>query len=83
MSKQNLDHLKSTLYSQIEKMDNEVALQMLQEAVTSYSSPQNDILDELTPEQFQRLQDSIKQADAGKPFTNEEVKQKVKEWLSK
>lgn len=84
MSKQNIRQLKSNIYAQIEQLTDETTLLMLQEAVTVYSSYSNkDILDELTALQQQRLQESIKQANKKKTFSNDEVKQKAKEWLSK
>jgi hypothetical protein len=84
MSKQNIRQLKSNIYAQIEQLTDETTLLMLQEAVTVYSSYSNkDILDELTALQQQRLQESIKQANEKKTFSNDEVKQKAKEWLSK
>ena len=84
MSKQNIRQLKSNIYAQIEQLTDEITLLMLQEAVTVYSSYSNkDILDELTALQQQRLQESIKQANEKKTFSNDEVKQKAKEWLSK
>ena len=68
----------------MDQLDNEVFLQMVEEAVTAYSSPsQKDILDELTPEQKQRLQESVKQANEGNTIPDHEVRQKAKEWLSK
>lgn len=77
-----IEQLKSDLYSRIENLEDETALQMLQEAVTAYSS-QNENAEELSPEQQKRLQESIQQANDGKTFSNEEVKQKTKERLSK
>jgi hypothetical protein len=81
MSKK-IEQLKSMLYSQIDQIQDEATLQMLQDAVMTYSS-QNENLNELTADQQNRLQESIQQAQDGKTFTNEEVKQKTKEWLSK
>ena len=43
MSKKNLEQLKSDLYSTIGQLQDETALQMLQETVTAYSSSQNEI----------------------------------------
>jgi len=84
MSKQEIAQLKAKIHEQIDKLDDETALQMLREAVETYSTPtQKDILDELSPEQFQRLTDSIRQANEGKTLSNDEVKQKVREWLSR
>ena len=84
MSREEIKKLKTTIYEKVETLNNESALQMVEEAVTAYSSPsQKDILDELTPEQLQRLQQSVIQSQNGETFSNEEVKQKAKEWLSK
>jgi predicted transcriptional regulator len=57
-------------------------LQMLQEAATAYSS-QNDNVNELSADQQNRLQESLQQANDGRTLSNEEVKQKINEWLSK
>ena len=84
MSKQEIAELKAKIHEQVDKLDDETTLQMLQEAVSAYSSPfQKDILDELSPEQFSRLSESVKQANEGKTLSNDEMKQKVREWLSK
>ena len=82
MSKQEIAQLKAKIHEQIDKLDDEMTLQMLREAVETYSTPsQKDILDELSPEQFQRLTESVRQANESKTLTNEEVKQKAREWL--
>ncbi len=83
MSK-DVNKIKNTIYKKIEELNDETVLQMLEEAVTAYSSSsRKDILEELNPEQQKRLNESIKQADEGKTISDEEVKQKAKEWLSK
>ena len=84
MSRDKIKKLKATIYKKVDQLNDETFLQMVEEAVTAYSSAsQKDILDELTPDQQQRLQESIQQADKGKTISNDEVKQKVKEWLSR
>jgi len=84
MSREEIKKLKTTIYEKLENLNNETALQMVEEAVTAYSSTsKKDILDDLTPEQLQRLQESTKQADRGEILANEKVKQKAKKWLSK
>ena len=84
MSQQEIQKLKSTIYEKVENLNNESALQMVEEAVTAYSSPlQKDILDKLTPDQLQRLQQSIAQSQNGETISNDEAKQKANEWLSK
>lgn len=84
MSREEIKKLKTTIYEKVEHLNNETALQMVEEAVTAYSSPsKKDILDELTPEQLQRLHESGKQAEKNETIANKEVKQKAKKWLSK
>lgn len=82
MSRDEIKKLKSTIYKKVDQLNDETFLQMVEEAVTAYSSAsQEDMLDELTPDQQQRLQQSIQQADNGNTISNDEVKQKAKEWL--
>lgn len=84
MSKQEIDELKAKIHQQIDQLDDETALQMLQEAVVAYStSSTKDILDDLSPDQLQRLKESIQQANEGKILSHEEVMQKAREWLSR
>ena len=84
MSRDKIKKLKATIYKKVDQLNDETFLQMVEEVVTAYSSAsQKDILDELTPDQKQRLQESIQQADKGKTISNDEVKQKAKEWLSR
>ena len=84
MSSKNLQQLKDKIHYQVNELEDETALQLLQEAVVAYSSPsKKDILDELTEDQKKRLYESIQQANEGKTLTNEEVKKKAKEWLSR
>jgi len=83
MDKPEMMEMKAKLYSQIEQLNNETALQMLQEAVTAYSAPSNDILDDLSAAQKERLNDSLKQASEGNTTSDDEVKQKARQWLSK
>lgn len=84
MNKKDIHKIKTTIYEKVEQLNDETLLQMVEEAVTAYgNTPSKDIIDELTPEQQQRLQDSIKQADNGQTIPHDEVKQKTKEWLSR
>ncbi len=84
MSKKEVEQLKAKIYQQVEKLEDETALQLLEEAVAAYSTTsKKDIVDELTAEQQLRLKESIQQAKDGKTISNDEVKQKAKEWLSK
>ena len=84
MDNKDINKIKSTIHEKVEKLNDETLLQLVEEAVTAYgTSPSKDILDELTPEQQQRLQDSIQQTETGQIIPNEEVKKIAKQWLSK
>ena len=84
MSKKDIHKIKTTIYKKVEQLNDETLLQMVEEAVTDYgNNPSKDIIDELTQEQQQRLQVSIKQVDLGQTIPHDEVKQIAKEWLSR
>ena len=76
--------LKEELHQYIDKLEDEGALQMLHEAAVDYERlGGKDILDELTPEQFSRLQESIRQADEGKTISHEEAMKRIASWRSR
>jgi hypothetical protein len=76
--------LKEELHQYIDKLEDETALSMLHEATVEYEkTDQKDILDELTPEQLARLQESIKQANEGKTFSHDEALKRIEAWRSK
>ena len=69
----NKKELKEKLHRQIDELDDESALNMLHEAAVEYGKVEADILDELSPAQLKRLEESIKQEDEGKTISHEEV----------
>jgi hypothetical protein len=76
--------LKEKLHEYIDKLEDEQELYMLHEATVEYKKNENkDITDELTPEQLERLKESIKQADEGKTIPHEEVMKLARTWLQK
>lgn len=84
MQNQHINEIKQKIYQQVDELNDETSLQMLQEAAATYSlKERKDIIDELTTEQQQRLQESIKQVKTGSTHTNDEVKAKAKTWLSR
>ena len=84
MSKKDIHKIKTTIYKKVEQLNDETLLHMVEEAVTAYGNTSSkDIIDDLTPEQQQRLRVSIKQVDNGQTIPHDEVKQKAKEWLSR
>jgi predicted transcriptional regulator len=77
------DEIKKQLHLFIDMIEDESQLQMLNDAAEVYVTKQPDIIDLLTPEQLQRLEESIKQADEGKLTSHDEVKKTSSQWLTK
>lgn len=76
--------LKEKLHEYIDKLEDEQELYMLHEATVEYKKAgDKDITDELTPEQLERLKESIKQADEGKTIPHEEAMKIITAWRSK
>lgn len=75
--------IKKQLLEYIEMIEDESLLQMLNDAAQVYATKQPDIIDLLTPEQLNRLQESVKQANEGKLTSHEEVKKISSQWLTK
>ena len=76
--------LKEKLHQYIDNLEDETELYMLHEATVEYQTKEKkDILDELTPEQLKRLEESIKQADEGKTIPNSEAMKQIAAWRSK
>lgn len=84
MDKKNISERKQKLYEQIAKLEDEVALQLLEEATDAYlSSNKKDILEELSTTQLTRLNEARTQAEKNEVLSNEEIKAKSREWLTK
>lgn len=75
--------IKKQLHQLIDMIEDESQLQMLNDAAEVYATKQPDIIDLLTSEQLNRLQESIKEADEGKLTPHEEVKKISSQWLTK
>ena len=74
--------LKKKLHEQIDALDDGLALQLLHEAAVEYSKAE-DTCDDLTPEQIERLNESLRQLDNGQLKSHEEVMKLSKAWLRK
>lgn len=78
------EKLKEKLHEYINNLEDVNALQMLHEAVVEYERlGGKDIVDDLTPEQQARLQESIKQLEEGKTISHEEALKRIASWRSK
>ena len=72
--------IKQQLHQQIDLIEDETQLQILNDVATEYVS--NSKI-ELTDEQKERLQQSIKQANEGKLMDHNEVIKLAEKWLTK
>ena len=77
------DNLKKQLHSYIDMIDDETQLQILHETAENYVTKPADILDLLTQDQLEQLDESLKQADENKLIPHEEVMKLSKQWLTK
>jgi hypothetical protein len=76
--------LKEKLHQYIDNLEDEAALQMLHEATVEYEKAEKrDIANDLTPEQHERLKESLSQLDNGQWKSNDEVMKLSREWLRK
>lgn len=79
----NSDEIKKQIHTYVDLIEDESALNILNDAAAAYVTEQPDILDILTPEQLQRLEASIEQADNGETITQEEIMKTSRTWLKK
>ena len=77
------DNLKKQLHSYIDMIDDETQLQILHETAENYVTKPADILDLLTQDQLEQLEESLKQADENKLIPHEEAMKLSKQWLTK
>jgi hypothetical protein len=76
--------LKNKLHELIDSTSDNVLLENIYLALRQRIEPgQRDILDDLSPEQFGLLQESIAQYKRGETKTHEEVLQLLRQWNTK
>ncbi|MBX2931444.1 MAG: hypothetical protein KF781_05810 [Chitinophagaceae bacterium] len=77
------EQVRKQVHELIDKIDSNEELNLLYETAEVYVSKQTDIIDILTPEQYNRLQNSVQQVREEKIISHEEVMNLSKQWLSK
>jgi hypothetical protein len=78
------EKLKEKLHEYINNLEDVNALQMLHEAVVAYEKAgESNIEDELTPEQEERLKESLLQLNNGQWKSHEDVMKEARTWLRK
>jgi hypothetical protein len=76
--------LKEKLHQYIDNLEDESALQMLHEAAVAYEKAgEKDTVEELTPDQLERMKESLHQLNNGQWKSHEEVMKEARTWLRK
>jgi hypothetical protein len=76
--------LKEELHQYIDNLEDETALSMLHEAAVAYETAgEKGIIDELTPQQQERLKESLEQLNNGQWKVHDEVMKEARTWLRK
>jgi len=76
------NNIKKELHRLIDTIENEHVLNILKEDAVAYLS-QQDILDELSPEQLQELNEAILEADRGEGITPETFRKEMYSWRNR
>jgi hypothetical protein len=77
------EDLKKELHQLIDKIEDEHVLNMLKEDAVAYAS-EKDIIDELTPEQLEELNEAIAEADSGEDLLEwSDFKKQMESWSKK
>lgn len=75
--------IRERFHSLIDHISDEDRLKNLYDALADADIVPQEITDELTPKQRQRLEISLEQVRNGDVISHQEVKRQIDEWLSK
>ena len=75
--------VKSTIHEMIDKINDDNYLHDIYDSLTLFLNQKGDVLDELSPIQQQRISESLTEVKNGHYTTNEQMKEEVKQWLTK
>jgi len=77
------EELKKELHTLIDSIEDENILNVLHEEVAAYTKEKDIEEDDLTDEQWAKMQRSIQQAKDGQTITVDELFTKMKEWRTR
>jgi hypothetical protein len=78
----NIEIVKQKIINIVMGMDNEAALQVLHDVVIKFNSPSSVVEDELTDEEWNEIEDDMKEIEAEELKRQEEVVEHLKQWKS-
>lgn len=75
--------VKSTIHEMIDKINDANYLHDIYDSLSLFLNQKGDILDELSPLQQKRISESLTEVKNGNYTTDEQMKEEVKQWLTK
>ena len=79
----SIEERKQQLHLYIDSINDEEELEVISDTLEIYAPHQKNGNDYLTPEQRQRLEESIQQAKMGMVIPHEEVMKMARQWITK
>ncbi len=79
----NATQVRSRFHALIDRIENPDRLKQMYDALADVEGLPDEITDELTSEQRQRLERSLGQVKSGDTLTHQEVMTRAKQWLTK
>jgi hypothetical protein len=78
----NTEIIKQKIINLVMGMDNEQALEVLYDVIQKFGNPSSVAEDELTDEEWDEIEDDIKEIEAEEIKKQEEVVEHLKQWKS-
>ncbi|MDB5277605.1 hypothetical protein QWZ08_04700 [Ferruginibacter paludis] len=78
----SIEIVKQKIINIVMGMDNEAALQVLHDVVIKFNNPSSVVEDELTDEEWNEIEDDMKEIEAEELKRQEEVVEHLKQWKS-
>ena len=78
----NIEIIKQKIINLVMAMDNEQALEVLHDVIVKFNNPSSVIEDELTDEEWDEIENDVKEIEEEESKRQEEVVEHLKQWKS-
>ncbi len=78
----NIEVVKQKIINLVMAMDNEQALEVLHDVIGKFSNPSSVVEDELTDEEWDEIENDMKEIEEDESKRQEEVVEHLKQWKS-
>ena len=78
----NIEVVKQKIINLVMAMDNEQALEVLHDVIGKFSNPSSVVEDELTDEEWDEIENDMKEIEDDESKRQEEVVEHLKQWKS-